>query len=201
MTKRPQTMKSWGGFYVFPGGSLEPGDSQLSVHDFIGEADRSDVDRAYYVAAARELFEEVGILLCTEAEGGPVYPGEDKWLGYRRRLVEREISFADILKAERLRLNLDSLRYFGHRVTPAIRRYRFDTRFFLAELPEGQSPLPDPDEIDGALWLTPAEAIEANEQGKMEIARPTLACIRTLSDYQLNGGPCMMPDRLSESEG
>jgi 8-oxo-dGTP pyrophosphatase MutT (NUDIX family) len=194
LTKRPTTMKFLGGFYVFPGGSVEVEDN-IVESELIKNADPNEsFSHAHYVAAARELFEEVGVLLCSKEDGSMVEFEKEIEMKYRRLLVNGEISFLQMLRLEGLHLNLQTLTYFGHRITPEERPFRFDTRFFLAKLPKGQSPKPDLNEIDEAFWITPEEAILANERGKMSMAPPTIISLRTIINYQ-KGHPLVMPER------
>ena len=195
MTKRPKTMKFLGGFFVFPGGSVEEEDMNVigSGHIEHWQADDS-FSPSHYVAAARELFEEVGVFLGMNDDGTPVQFTKESEMTYRRLLVNGDITFLDLLKEERLRLCLNDLTYFGHRITPDSSPIRFDTRFFLAKLPAGQSPNPDMNEIDDAFWITPDEALLACKNGAMPMAPPTIASIRTIIQF-LNGGPLMMPEK------
>lgn len=193
LTKRPITMKFLGGYYVFPGGSVETEDN-IIASEYINNPNPSELFHpAHYIAAARELFEEVGIFLGNNKDGTAVQFTNQKQTEYRRLLINAEISFIEMLKQEGLQLNLESLTYFGYRVTPKERPYRFDTRFFLAQLPEGQSPNPDREEIDEAFWVAPEEALSEYQNGKLSMVRPTISSLRTIINYQ-NGGPLMMPN-------
>lgn len=192
-------MKFLGGFYVFPGGSIEKEDNEVGSEHLINWKQNESFSHSHYVAAARELFEEVGVILCTKDDGLPVQFKEETEMEYRRLLVNGEISFLQMLKQERLHLNLDQLQYFGHRVTPEKSPIRFDTRFFLAKLPIGQSPKPDRYEIDEAVWITPDEAISAYRQGKMPMVSPTINSLFSILNHQ-KGGPLMMPERQKNIE-
>jgi 8-oxo-dGTP pyrophosphatase MutT (NUDIX family) len=194
LTKRPKTMKFLGGFYVFPGGSVEIEDNVLDSKYIKNGNSNESFNQAHYVAAARELFEEVGILLCSRDDGSAVQFTNKTELEYRRLLLNEEISFLQLLKQEKLFLNLENITYFGNRITPEKNPIRFDTRFFLAKLPEGQSPNPDAHEIDEAFWITPEEAISAYKNGKMPMVSPTITSLRTIMNYK-KGAPLMMPER------
>lgn len=186
-------MKFLGGFYVFPGGSVEKEDSVIGSEHIKNWNPNEVFSQAHYVAAARELFEEVGVLLGRKDDDSTVQLNKETEMEYRRLLVKGEISFLQMLKRERLHLNLESLTYFGHRITPAKRPVRFDTRFFLAKLPNGQSPKPDMNEIDEAFWITPEDAISAYQNRKMSLASPTITSLQTIMNYQ-KGGPLKMPE-------
>lgn len=198
LTKRPETMKFMGGFYVFPGGAVDTSDHvQANQIEIRGERDQS-FELAYYVAAARELFEEVGIFLGRKDDGSIVQFDEETEMEYRRLLLKENISFLQILKKEGLHLNLAGLQYFGHIVTPNPSRIRFDTRFFITRLPEGQQPKPDANEISDTLWVSPAEALSKYENNEISLAPPTLHALKTILNHH-NGGPIMMPEfKLSD---
>lgn len=194
LTKRPKTMKFLGGFYVFPGGSVELADNVLERNWVKQGKINESFSHAHYVAAARELFEEVGVLLASKQDGSPVTFTKAKEMEYRRQLINGEISFLQMLKQEDLHLELESLKYFGHRVTPENSPIRFETRFFITTLPKGQTPIPDLHEIEEAFWISPDEAIAAYQTGKMPMVSPTLLSLCTIINHK-KGGPLMMPDR------
>jgi len=185
MTRRPDSMRFLPGYCVFPGGALEQED-YLFPKEYLHEPEgiNGSVEVAYYIAAARELFEEVGVLL---------YQGERKdvdahmWRAWRREVNSQPGAFASIFKTCGWKLDLSALTYFGHRVTPKTSRYRYNTRFFLAHLPKGQQPDPDPYEIDKGFWVTPQEALQEAREQRLKMASPTMASLRALAEYR--GGP------------
>ncbi|MBT9281866.1 MAG: hypothetical protein KM312_04310 [Hydrogenibacillus schlegelii] len=80
----------------------------------------------------RELFEETGILLVHGET-----PAENVVEVHRRSITSGQASFARFLRAYDLRPAPERLRYMGRLVTPPTEPRRFDTRFFLAVLSEG----------------------------------------------------------------
>lgn len=189
MTKRPETMKFLGGFYVFPGGKVDKEDYEVEQGKLKKANLEDSFHYAHYVAAARELFEEVGILLaCKDGEISASMENE-KQMEYRRLLISRELSFIEMLQKENLQLDLTSLIYFGHIITPEFNPIRFDTRFFLAKLPEKQIPIPYSEEIDDAFWILPEEALKDKD---LRVAPPTLHSLKTLVTFN-NGGGLQMP--------
>lgn len=137
MVQRPGGADFAPGAYVFPGGT---------VHD----GDRSFADELR-AAAARELFEEAGILLAgnaREADAERV-----------RELIASGTSFADAVRGAGLALDLQALVMFARWVTPALLRRRFDARFYLARMPEGQSVMPQEGEVVDWLWVSPSRAL------------------------------------------
>lgn len=192
LTKRPVTMKFLGGYYVFPGGSVDETD-RVNDSQHIINRPSSPLSSDYYIAAARELFEEVGVLLASKKDG-PINLNKEKEQHYRRLLIEGEMSFLEMLQAENLFFNLNELKYFGTLVTPEGSPYRFDTSFFLAQLPEGQSPRPDEYEIDDAFWVSPAEALSDYKKGKLPMITPTIMSLQTIINYQ-KGNPLQLPEK------
>lgn len=196
MTRRPQEMRFLGGFFVFPGGAvkrtdaspamlemcrgLSPADARARLGDDLSAEDAM----GHWVAAIRELYEEVGVLLCvTRENGAAVAPRTwERVVARRTALLSREVSFPALLASEGLCCDVGKLVYFYHRTTPERYAMRFDTRFFLAALPDGQTPLEVSEEVTESLWITPVEGLRRAERGRMAIIPPTLATLRTLAE-------------------
>lgn len=197
LTKRPHTMKFLGGFYVFPGGAVDK-DDEISESPHILNLSEEDVEVnvSFYVAAARELFEEVGILLAENRDGEMALEPK-KIQAYREQIIAGKMSFIELLQTENLYFNVKKLTYFGSFVTPKGNRYRYDTSFFLARLPKGQQPSPDEYEIENAFWITPEEALNEYEKGRLPMITPTILSLRTVMNYQKKGQPLRLPTQLS----
>ena len=142
MMRRPGGADFAPGANVFPGGSVHPEDRAL------GDANLG--------AAVRELFEELGILLAT-GPNGPATAADAERLRLR---LAHGVSFPLALQEARLQPALDELVYFARWVTPEQLRRRFDTRFYLARLPEGQEVHPQPGEVEAWAWVEPAAALK-----------------------------------------
>lgn len=184
LTKRPETMRFLGGYYVFPGGAVEKEDEEAAQSLNSAIMNSESFPGAHYIAAIRELFEEVGIFLGGR-ESKPFYPFDEmQEMKYRKQLIKGELSLDDLLKKEELKLHIDSLQYFGHFITPKESPIRFDTRFFLAKLPEGQTPKPDENEIAEAFWITPEEALVLHEENKIQMVPPTIKSLQAIIDYK-----------------
>ncbi len=189
LTRRPAEMKFLGGFYVFPGGTVHEDDysprtiercrglSGEEARRLLGNRHDNDVALGHWVAAVRELFEEVGILLCESASGKPVAAGEEatkrRLEEQRKAIVKQELAFGDFLASEDLYCDLLRITYFFHRVTPEIYSMRFDTRFYLASLPPGQSPLARSEEVTDSVWLKAHEALARGYREDFPILPPT----------------------------
>jgi 8-oxo-dGTP pyrophosphatase MutT (NUDIX family) len=161
--------------YVFPGGTVRDDDVALVVQDPSRLADalsvRSDTPvtppeaAAFYVCALRELFEEAGVLLVRDASGSPLRVKEsdttfrERLESTRLALQARELAIGQVLSDNNWQPALDLLVPFSHWITPRALAARFDTRFFVAELPPGQSALHDTIETSEGLWLSPDQAL------------------------------------------
>jgi glyoxylase-like metal-dependent hydrolase (beta-lactamase superfamily II)/8-oxo-dGTP pyrophosphatase MutT (NUDIX family) len=149
------------GAAVFPGGMLDPRDRLAHAHcvgaDDVSASRQLGVAEGgldYFIAAVRETFEEVGLLL---AEGAPDLTALQPW---RQQLQAGSAGVAEFCAASGLRLDLRGLVYFSHWLTPPGAAKRFDTRFFAAAAPAGQLAEADGTESVELMWLTPAQALD-----------------------------------------
>lgn len=195
LTQRPKTMKFLGGYVVFPGGKVDKGDFELDKRHLIKLSQDSSPHYSYYVAAARELFEEVGVLLSKEDGKGMEAAKESE---YRRLLINEKISFMEMLEREELQLDVTNLKYFGQIVTPESYLNRFDTRFFLTKIPIRQIPKPHPGEIENAFWLHPETALKNYSNGDLKIAPPTIHILKTLISFRKCGDLVMREYNVSD---
>ena len=179
--------------HVFPGGKVDAGDSGLVAYcEGRSDADASaalglaDGGLRYWVTAVRECFEECGVLLAYRADG--VFQPADaaeraRFDGHRAALATGALTFQEMLEREGLRLALDRVHYFSHWITPETAPARFDTRFFLAKLPPGQTAVADSRETAGGEWVTPAQALVQFDAGAWQMIHPTLTTLRTVSRF------------------
>ena len=188
LVRRSDSIAFMGRAHVFPGGRVDATDH---VHDIGSTSDgmtaaaarmpdvSPDVAIAHHVAALRELFEEAGVLLARPLNAASVA----RLAACRRDLLAGKTTFAEIIRAERVRLALDELAYFAHWVTPEIETRRFDTRFFIARAPEGQTPVHDDGETSHSEWLAPFAAIEQCRHGRISLPPPTWTTLSTLAKF------------------
>jgi 8-oxo-dGTP pyrophosphatase MutT (NUDIX family) len=199
LTRRPEGMRFLGGMYCFPGGGVNKEDcsprtivrclgvSAPQARKIIGAQFRPQAALGFWIAAIRELFEEVGILLTVGASGTPL--SIDAMRKHRlaekhAALIAKSVSFTELLESENLYYSASALAYFSHWQTPAQNSLRFDTRFFLALLPPAQTPAPTSYEVMHSLWLTPDRAIQLFERGELPLIFPTFASLRILADFE-----------------
>jgi 8-oxo-dGTP pyrophosphatase MutT (NUDIX family) len=194
LTRRPEAMDFLGGAYVFPGGTVRKEDYSESVlkrcrgltpiqaRDMLGAHLKPEVALGHWVAGIREVFEEVGVVLC--AGETPPAARKSELERERRRIVKRETSFMAMLEAEDLYCDAGAVRYFSHWLTPEEFAMRFDTRFFVALLPPGQTPLERSEEVADSLWIAPEHALKLYAERKLPMIFPTYASLRTLADFE-----------------
>jgi len=182
-----------GGAYVFPGGTIDERDTDSDAMRYLDGPGASEAamlidsppDRAlaFYLCAIRETFEEAGVLLARR-DGAPVRldQNEERFAAYRTELAARGGSLADFAQSERLRFSGDLLHYFSRWVTPAFSPKRYDARFFVAAMPEGQEPLHDDIETTASTWIRPADAMAQAREGLLSIIFPTRKTLETLAE-------------------
>ncbi len=160
LLRRSKGMVFAGGMTVFPGGGLDP-------------ADAGDLR----VTAARETFEECGVLLVDGAVRPSGYAAE------RAAVEAHELGFAAFLRAAGLRLDTDCLVPVARWITPPGRPRRYDTMFYLAPLPAGQEADRRTTEAVAAGWARPGDAIAEFEAGTHTLMAPTYSVLHTLRDF------------------
>ena len=182
------------GFYVFPGGMVDAADTQTDfwwryidldpaeVQTHLGDPLlTADAMLPNAVAAIRETLEEAGVLLALPTDGLPFTPA------YLSTLRPQASGVSGFLNAEaesgRWRLCVGALRRWTHWITPAQMRPRFDTRFFVAEMPDGQRCQPDQIETTDGCWTTAREALKANLMGHQCLSPPTLVTLHQLLPF------------------
>jgi len=173
------------GASVFPGGVVDTHDRSLHLM-CKGLDDRAASTRLglpdggldYYAAAVRECFEEAGILFASDSEDRVVELDKlpDGRLEAMRHAAEQGTdALLAMCEAQGWLLAMDRLAYFSHWLTPPGMPRRFDTRFFVAQMPPAQDVKPDGREIVAHMWLKPAEAVDPARGLKlMNVTRRTL---------------------------
>ena len=164
--------------YVFPGGRVEPADRDEAARRLHGSA--GEVDAAYVMTAARETFEEVGLLFADRLVRAETLAAE------RRALLAGETDFAAVL--ERLDASVDAsqLQFFSRWITPKAEHAtrRFDTRFFVARAPENQVAEADAAEVLDGRWLSPSEALAGATRGEIGLIFPTIKHLERIAPYR-----------------
>jgi 8-oxo-dGTP pyrophosphatase MutT (NUDIX family) len=161
-----------GGALVFPGGSVDQADHDLAG-DIAGTYSHLTVEElTLRIAAIRETFEESGILLACADDGAPVAPETVANLVTACRGSDGP-DFRAAIRAGGLLPAVDSLIPFARWITPPIRPKRFDTHFFIAAAPSGQSLAHDGSEAVDSIWIEPKAAIDGTSQGRFKLVFAT----------------------------
>ena len=194
MMRRHGQIGAFPGAHVFPGGRVDVEDAADEKWcDGLAHAARqlpdldSQVAVAFHLAAARELFEEAGVLLARDRTKQFVslagVADHERFKGYRQDIHAHRVGLRDVVEQEHLRLALDSLTQFAHWVTPPVEGRRFDTRFFATRVPPRQTPAHDDRETTESVWITPSAAIQASTRRAILLPPPTYVTLRELEPF------------------
>ena len=183
MTQRPKHFAFLGGYYVFPGGAVDDEDTITTqvVPCHWPSLNYPPIPKAFWVAAVRETFEETGLLLARNTNGQVTWDmtlEED-----RDDLLHNRITFSQLLIKYKLSLDFTILKYVGRRITPADSPIRFDTRFFLAAIPETIECRPNSHEVIADEWMKPEDALSQWKNGTISLVPPTIQVLQALKQH------------------
>ena len=197
MLKRNARSIFVGDMWVYAGGAVDPEDATpeadavvegLTDHEASEALELEQGGIAFWVAALRETFEEAGILLARRPGDErlvdlSVPELEERFNNHRAGVNSGEVDFVDMVRQEGLVLDGTGVHYVSRWVTPLGPPRRYDTRFFVTAMPEGQQPLHDDDEAVHHQWMRPAEALALNETDEMLMMTPTVSMLGRLARY------------------
>jgi ribonuclease/clavin/mitogillin len=171
--RRSERLAFLGGFYAFPGGQRDAEDSETTVDNC------ADADTATMIAcAARELFEELGVLVARGAE----HLTKGQLASVLDDLTSARMNFPQLLAHYGLRLDARDFTYAGRWVTPPFSPRRFDTWFFLARCPRKQEPRVLTAEFESGEWTQATDAVSRWERCDALVAPPVLHALKVLRD-------------------
>jgi 8-oxo-dGTP pyrophosphatase MutT (NUDIX family) len=190
MLRRTSTMEFAPRMMVFPGGGVDPRDSDPGL-PWVGPspaqwgrvliADEATA-RELVAAAVREVFEECGVLLAgPDASSVVGNVSGHEWQAERAALLSRERSLSEMLIGRGLVLRSDLLRARAHWITPEFEPKRYDTRFFAALLPHGQIADDRTTEADHADWADPVRLLTDYGRGSALMLPPTVVCLEQVA--------------------
>ena len=170
--KRSDKLAFLGGFHAFPGGQIDADDAAVNVRNA-----PNPETAAMISGAARELFEELGVLA--------VRGGETLTKGQRVSLLDDlesgRMTWSKLLDHYELHLDANDFTYAGRWVTPPFNARRFDTWFFLVNCPSRQEPNVIAGELSSGEWLTARDAYDRWLHDQVVAVPPTLHALRTLA--------------------
>ncbi|MBU0745309.1 MAG: MBL fold metallo-hydrolase [Gammaproteobacteria bacterium] len=181
MTRRSPNASFAPGAYVFPGGGIDALDAAPDTH---AAADRrptqNDLHLTQAIAAIRESFEELGVLLARHADGprtGLMADAQDI------AAIDRHQPFAAQCAARGLRLAADGVYLLAHWTADRDLARRFEVPFLVARMPEGQEPVADESEQFEPVWVRPADALARHEAGQFFMIFPTIRTLQRLAKF------------------
>ena len=200
MLRRSRGSAFAAGMYVFPGGQVE-GDDHLHSYDpwrcgpsaqqMAQVAALGHEWRGFWIAAIRETFEESGLLLARDEQDALLDLQQPEALRrlqvYRQQLHSGETDLLQVCRREGITLACDQVHFLNRWVTPPGQARRFDTRFFIAEVPPAQTGVHDQKETDASLWIAPDTAIRRDEdrQDSFRMMPVTRIQLQTLAQFSL----------------
>ena len=155
--------------YVFPGGKVDQDDISFGAESTVCDlndgqlSNRINVDSggsSFWIAAVRECFEEVGVLLTHNSEDKLPNFKENKkerYIDYRNQLLRKKASFKQICEKE---------------------------NFFITRMPENQDINHDGNELIENIWISPQSALQKVQEGKMQMILPTIKCLEQLMGFE-----------------
>ena len=175
MTRRSATASFAPGAYVFPGGGIDAADATAHAHA-ARRPSQSDLHLTQAIAAIRESFEELGILLARHADGSAATQADIAAL-------DRKAPFVAQCAARSLTLSADRVYVLAHWITDRDLPRRFDVPFLVARMPEGQVPDADESEQFEPVWVRPADALKRHADGSFFMIYPTIRTLERLQHY------------------
>jgi 8-oxo-dGTP pyrophosphatase MutT (NUDIX family) len=205
------------GVYVFPGGAVDPDDYGDDIEALC--PGRSDAEAsallgiesgglAFWVAALRECFEEAGVLLAfrpADQDGDKVrlldttdLDSLARFVTYRDALNAGTTRLLDVCRSEGLALDVGSVHYVSHWITPELAPRRYDTRFFITAAPSGQVARHDDGETIASIWIRPPEALNRFRDGEIELLPPTIENLRNIGRFRTTGDVMAWAEQVTD---
>lgn len=191
MTRRSMQASFAPGAYVFPGGGIESDDQKYAENPSV--AGKNTEQYATYLvanrttqtpqhvtwalAAIRESFEELGIVLAKQGSGG--------WVSQAQvDALDRHANFYAQMQTQGFQLAANEVFLLAHWLTDRDMPKRFEVPFLVARTPPGQTPVADDKEQFAPEWVRPQDALARHEAGQFFMIFPTIRTLQKLADYK-----------------
>ena len=175
MTRRSMTASFAPGAYVFPGGGVDALDA-ASHKQASRRTTQSELHLTQAIAAIRESFEELGVLLARRADGTAA---DNRDIA----ALDRSAPFAAQCQTLGLTLAAAEVFVLAHWITDRDLTRRFDVPFLVARMPAGQTPVADETEQFEPVWVRPADALARHSAGQFFMIFPTIRTLDRLQGY------------------
>lgn len=191
MTRRSMQASFAPGAYVFPGGGIEADDekyasnqqvagvepAQGAIKSVVSRATQSTLHTTWALAAIRESFEELGIVLAKDTSGA--------WINQQQiASLNRNANFYTQMISGGFRLAASEVFLLAHWITDRDMPKRFDVPFLVARMPAGQMPVADEKEQFAPEWIAPKDALLKHAAGQFLMIFPTIRTLQKLADYR-----------------
>jgi recombination protein RecT len=180
MTRRAMTASFAPGAYVFPGGGVDAADAAAHSQS-TRRATQSDLHLTQAIAAIRESFEELGVLLARHADGRYASTADIAALDRKAPFAAQCQNFEG---GRGLTLAGDQVFVLAHWITDRDLPRRFDVPFLVARMPDGQTPVADETEQFEPVWVRPADALARHEDGSFFMIFPTIRTLERLQHFK-----------------
>ncbi len=175
MTRRSAQASFAPGAFAFPGGAIDPSDGQ-TAGSARRRATQDDAQAIHAVAAIRETFEELGVLLAWRHDGTFADDSDIAKLDRRAAIEEQCVQHG-------LTVAVDCVYPFAHWITDRDLPRRFDVQFFVARMPVGQTAVADGAEQFEPVWVRPDEALARHAAGDFMMIFPTMRTLERLRSF------------------
>ena len=161
----------------------------MEARKILGSELTPELSLGHWIAGIRTLYEEIGVLFCTTADGPPKEETHGSMAQNlerkRSQLVNGDLDLKSIIESEGLFCDVGHLRYLSNwsQGSPETSMAAHGERYFLAPLPSYHNGPANPHLESNGLWMTPEGALDQFEKGKFSIEFSTFASIRTLADF------------------